>query len=274
MSEAISTQEFITGPSFNAQIDRCQELVGDIIFDIDTDEYNHRLQRDFEKLKQASENLPDDVDEVVDISRYLKRILLIIAEERGYHDKLIVNARDGKLRDDLMSPYYWFKLYSEFVLTQPQELRHEFALRGLEQALSELYDRRVDQEHGTPSPDVENDVAPIGFAILAWCLLEDVLNRWQELINTDSGEIEPNVDTLDSELVKYGIIKAFNHDNTKGYVTLYYRGEGGDGVAFYVDDVDGFLPAVGDIVTVTESDDYDTQKGNNKAADRVKRPNL
>lgn len=274
MSEADPSQQFITSPSFTSQIERCQELVDDIIYDLETDEFNHRLQRDFKKLKQASENLPDDVDEVVDISRYLKRILLIIAEERGYHDKLIVNTWDGKLRDDLMSPYFWFKLYSEFVLTQPQELRHEFALRGLEQALSELYDRRSDQEHGTPNPDSEEDVAPVGFAILSWCLLEDVLTRWYELISTASSSIDSNVETLDSELVKYGVIKAFNHDNTKGYVTLYYRGEGGDGVAFYVDNVDGFLPSVGDIVSVTESDDYDTHKMNNKLAEQVERPNF
>lgn len=167
MSEATPTQQFITGPSFASQIESCQELVDDITYDLETDEFNHRLQRDFEKLKQASENLPDDADEVVDISRYLKWILLIIADERGYRDKLIINARDGKLRDDLMSPYYWFKLYSEFVLTKPQELRHEFALQGLERALSELYDRRSGQEHGTPSLDTEGDVAPVGFAILS-----------------------------------------------------------------------------------------------------------
>lgn len=274
MSEAAHTQQFITGPSFTSQIESCQELVDDIIYDLETDEFNHRLQRDFEKLKQASENLPDDIDEVVDISRYLKRILLIIAEERGYHDKLIVNARDGKLRDDLMSPYYWFKLYSEFVLTQPQEFRHEFALQGLEKALSELYNRRIDQEHGTPSPDAEEDVAPVGFAILSWCLLEDVLARWHELVTTDASNIEPNVETLNSELVKYGVIKAFNHDNTKGYVTLYYRGEGGDGVAFYVDNVEGFLPSVGDLVTVTESDEYDTHKMNNKLAEQIERASL
>jgi hypothetical protein len=274
MSEAAPTQQFLTGPSFTSQIERCQELVDNLIYDLESDEFNHRLQRDFEKLKQASENLPDDVDEVVDISRYLKRILLIIAEERGYHDKLIINARDGKLRDDLMSPYYWFKLYSEFVLTQPQELRHEFALQGLEQALSELYDRRIDQEHGTPSPDAEEDVAPVGFAILSWCLLEDVLARWHELVTTDASNIKPNMETLNSELVKYGVIKAFNHDNTKGYVTLYYRGEGGDGVAFYVDNVKGFLPSVGDLVTVSESEEYDTHKMNNKLAKQIERASL
>lgn len=104
--------------------------------------------------------------------------------------------------------------------------------------------------------------------------MEDVLARWHELVITNASNIGPNVETLNSELEKYGVIKKFNHDDTKGYVTLYCRGEGGDSATFYVENVDAFLPSAGDLVTVTESDEYDTHKMNNKLAEQIERLSL
>ena len=125
------------GKSFQEKIlhkqqEKCQKLIKEIIEKLDFQEeeiqenFQINVGNSFGKIIEVTEKLFVNPDQATNWHNYVRRMLLGIAFEQDFYDKL--DSGGGKFRDNIVNCYYWFKLYSSIVLNKPIEIRYDFTI--------------------------------------------------------------------------------------------------------------------------------------------------
>lgn len=255
------------------QQEKCRKIIQKIFDQLDQEENEDvflNVDGSFNKLIEITESLFSDPDQGTLLHLYIRRIFLGIASERGYYEKLIYREEGGKIADNIVNCYYWFKLYSTVVIDSPKKIRYEFLLENMSEFRGGL-------EHGLQTSSQKEDITIIGSLVFLWNLLEDVFERWYQVTNLSEEELKNKIEKLGNCIVvgerseeMYGFVNRLENDI--GYITSYLGGESDKGTRFQLENVN-FFPCVGDIVIFA---DHQEQYGRGreyptKTADYVKK---
>lgn len=249
------------------QQEKCRKKLKQIFEIIDIEENQvafNNVDESFNRLIEITEALFSDPDITTLFHLYIRRIFYGIAMERRYYRKLDYGKEKEELADNIGNCYYWFKLYSRIVLDDPKKIRYEYILQNMSEIRNRL-------EHGPLTPFKKEDVTILGLLVLMWYFLEDVFERWCQILTLSETELEKKLKKLecketynDKDTKLYGFINKL--EDKKGYITSYIRGERGKGTIFFADQID-FFPREGDIVefrdhqeTNREGKEYPTRK--------------
>jgi hypothetical protein len=240
------------------QIETCDELINAVLSHYSPGEDElifSNLNDCFESLEEATHELFDDPDKTQQIVREFRRILIEFAVDREFDGRINENYGD----DNIVRIYRFFKLYTTVVLGYPMQGRNEFALVGYEESLDNFNRVRGSREHGRRDPTEDKNLAPIGYLILIWYLLEDVLKRWRDILEKPEESIEVAESVLNSGDPEMGFINYIQEDRHQAHITSYRAGVGEDTPIFRVYETDSFIKE-GDIVEfgLKEDDDGST----------------
>jgi len=240
------------------QIKTCDELIGAVLSHYSPGEDElifSNLNDCFESLEEATHELFDDPDKTQQIVREFRRILIEFAVDREFDDRINENYGD----DNIVRIYRFFKLYTTVVLGYPMQGRNEFALVGYEESLDNFNRVRGNREHGRRDPTEEKNLAPIGYLILIWYLLEDVLKRWRDVLEKPEESIEVAESVLNSGDPEMGFVNYIQDDRHQAHITPYRVGVSEDTPIFRVYETGSFIKE-GDIVEfgLKEDDDGST----------------
>lgn len=201
------------------------------------------IEQEIEQMENNTKELFHNPDRINDVNRHIRRILLDIAKDLGYEQKLY--DEHNNLQDDISTLFYWFELVVKANLsTDYREVEHDYAIH-------ECRNKRNDIEHGSTGNRVRPDVVAVG--VLIWYALHEILLNWESVQNQ---AIHGHLNRIEQdEEHGYGFICKLNHQEGSGSphsLTHYEEGESGNKVAFVPDDV-GSFPSVGDIVMFSRS---------------------
>lgn len=223
------------------QINKCQDLVEEILTNLDQEEKSvvySNIGHSFETLKKLSKDVFAYPKGTNTIFSSFKDLLTAIAEERGYRDKMIRN-KNGEMRKEFEKSLFWFKLYSQVILNEPREIRYEYAYRNFK-------NHRNAMDHEFLSEEAEFHPVKISLVIMLWYTMEDVLKRWKQIVELSEDKIKERTNLLEKEEddeLKYGFIhriEKYQHDEKdkfikRGFITSYLEGEDGKSTYFEVD---------------------------------------
>lgn len=212
------------------------------------------IEREIETMERNTKSLFDNPDRINDLNRHLRRILLNIAEDFGYKQKLY--DKNNNLQDDISTLFYWFELVAKPNLSSDyHEVSHSYAIHQCRQ-------KRNDSEHGESGARIRPDI--IGIGILTWYALHEILLNWKraqrQVIHGHLNRIEQDDEH------NYGFICKLNNQEGSGVpnaLTDYEAGESGNNIAFDPDCVTSF-PAEGDVVVFSKS-----EENGNTTADEI-----
>lgn len=202
------------------------------------------IEREIKRMEEDTQELFHNPDRINDINRHLRRILLDIAEDFDYKQKLY--NEDNNLQDDISTLFYWFELIVKPNLSSDyRKVTHDYAIH-------ECRSKRNEMEHGPTGDRIRPDI--IGIGLLSWYALHEILLNWQ---NAQRQAIHGHLTRInqDSEN-EYGFVCKVNQQEGAGAphsITHYEEGEIGNKIAFEPNDVDD-IPEVGDIVTFSQTD--------------------
>lgn len=202
------------------------------------------IEREIEVMEDDTQELFDNPDRVNDINRHLRRILLDIAEDFDYEQKLY--NENNNLQDDISTLFYWFELIVKPNLSSDyHEVTHDYAIH-------ECRSKRNDVEHGRTGDRIRPDI--IGIGILSWYALHEILMNWER---AQSQAMHGHLARIDQDTEnEYGFICKLNYQDGAGSprsITQYEEAEEGNKISFEPDDVIS-IPTVGDIVTFSQTD--------------------
>lgn len=224
---------------------KCEQKVKEILEQIDpetNEEVFNNISDEFQSLKDVTELIFENPYRATLIYDNVRRILLAIAQERGYFDKM---KYGGKVADNILNNYYWFKLYCSIVHNKQCNYRYDYILNSMKKS------RDTFLEHGLIPVSEKRNVAIIGHLVLIWYFMEDIFNEYAEILLLSDEEIKKGTEKLEgSESANgkttnlYGFINSLKHD--VGFITSYLRGEE-KGTFFRLQDIN-FFASVGDVV--------------------------
>jgi hypothetical protein len=252
-----STDSNLRAELLNHQIKTCDSLISDILDNyspVEDELIFSNLNDCFESLEEATHGLFNDPDRTQQIVREFRRILIEFAVDQGFDDRISEDYGD----DNIVRVYRFFKLYTTVALGYPVQDQNEFALVGYEESLDNFNNIRGDREHGRRDPTAEKNMAPIGYLILIWHLLEDVLERWREVLNKSEEAIRMTELQLNENSI--GFVNNIQDDRHQAHITPY-RGDISEKTPiFRVYETDSFIKE-GDIVEfgLKENDDGSVQ---------------
>ncbi|MFP8957632.1 hypothetical protein ACLI4Y_12960 [Natrialbaceae archaeon A-CW3] len=247
-----SPDEFVEGTVLEDQMDKCDELIEDIVMDrmdpTDVEDPYNKVNFHYGRAKDKSKKLLSNRFESIDLNNALKLVVRGIIEERGFDSKL---ARSGQKDDDLKTTVRWFKLYSAIILNKQPEIKYENDLIRFKEYRDNTTEHRYE---GVPAATYRPEGSLLGFLTLSWIALEHILRLWGDILSLSPNDIEDKYDDLNTTSPKYGFIhyRGYNH----GYVTTFPEGQNGDSTKFEKHAPD-YFPDEGDIVKL-----YDSRDGN------------
>jgi hypothetical protein len=205
------------------------------------------IDQEIEEMKRDTKELFNNPDRINDLNRHIRRILLDIAEDLDYKQKLY--DEHNNLQDDISTLFYWFELVVKPNLgADYREVEHDYAIH-------ECRTKRNDMEHGGSGDRIRPDV--IGIGLLTWYALHEILLNWEEVQNqVIHGHLNRIEQDEDNE---YGFICKLNNQEGSGAphsLTHYEQGENGNKIPFEPEDIDSF-PSVGDIIIFARDEDGD-----------------
>lgn len=201
------------------------------------------IRSEVEAMEENTKELFENRDRIGDINRHVRRILINIAKDFGYEQKLY--DENNNIRDDISTLFYWFRMVAKSKLGQDfREVTHQYAIH-------ECRRKRNDVEHGESGDHIRPDVVAIG--VLTWSALDEILQNWEK---SQRPLIHGHWDSLSDMDSDYGFVCKLNEaggDGAANSITRYSEGEKGNNIAFTPVEVEEF-PSVGDVVTFTESE--------------------
>lgn len=231
------------------QADKCGRIVQDVrelCFDqgVSSDKLDlvGKIQSEVDEMEESTQELFDNRNRIRDINLHLRRILIAVANDFGYKQKLY--DEHNNIQDDLSTLFYWFRLVAKPNLGSDfREVAHEYAIH-------ECRRKRNDIEHGESGDRIRPDAVAVG--VLTWYSLHEILWNWKR---AQRQIIHDNLSRIQNDGSEYGFICKLNEDDSEGAphsITQYDTGEEGNNIAFTLEDIEQF-PEVGDVVTYTES---------------------
>lgn len=202
------------------QMKTCDRLISDILSHYspgEDEEIFKNLNDCFKSLEEATHELFDDPDKTQQIVREFRRILIEFVFDREFNDRI----DDGYGSDNIVRLYRLFKLYTTVALREPMQGQNEFALVGYEECLDNFNRVRGNREHGRRDPTSDKNLAPIGYLILIWYLLEDVLNRWQSVLEESEEAIDAVECVLNSGDPEIGFVNRIQDNRHQAHITAY-----------------------------------------------------
>lgn len=146
------------------QVKECTDIIDNVVqIELDqgvtTSELDpvRTIKTQKEKMEEKTSDVFTDPDAIRDINLYLRRILIGIADDLEYGDK--VDPSDTKAADDISTLFYWYRTMMIANLEDNyQAVDHEYTIHALKSD-------RNDIEHGGAGSDNRPDV--IGLTILS-----------------------------------------------------------------------------------------------------------
>lgn len=221
------------------QIKECTDIIDDVV-QIELDQGItpseldpvRTIKTQKEKMEEKTSAVFSDPDAIRDINLYLRRILIGIADDLGYGNK--IDPSDTESADDISTLFYWYRTMMVANLEDSyQSVDHEYVIHALKSD-------RNDIEHGGAGSDNRPDV--IGLAILSWYALGEILTNWR------TGKHQHSLggfNQIEDGSSSYGYITKLEKDDTK--IAPFERGVDGDNINFNYIDI-GFCPEIGDPV--------------------------
>lgn len=203
------------------------------------------IEREIQDMESDTKELFHNPDRINDLNRHIRRILLDIAEDLGYKQKLY--DEHNNLQDDISTLFYWFELVVKSnQSTDYREVSHDYAIH-------ECRSKRNEMEHGESGDRVRPDV--VGIGLLTWYALHEILLNWKKV---QSQVIHGHLNRIEQDGEnEYGFICKLNNSEGMGSphsITHYGEGESGNKIPFEPGDIDTF-PSMGDAVMFSSTDE-------------------
>lgn len=203
------------------------------------------IEQEIGDMERDTKELFHNPDRINDLNRHIRRILLDIAEDLDYKQKLY--DEHNNLQDDISTLFYWFELVVKPNLaTDYREVSHDYAIH-------ECRSKRNEMEHGGSGDRVRPDV--VGIGLLTWYALHEILLNWKKVQNQ---VIHEHLDRIEQdEENEYGFICKLNNSEGAGSphsITHYREGESGNKIPFEPSNIDVF-PSIGDVIIFSRDDE-------------------
>ena len=223
----------------HGQIKECTDIIDDVVqMELDQGRIPSELdpvrtiKTQKEKMEDKTSAVFNDPDAIRDINLYLRRILIGIADNLEYREK--VDPPDIESADDISTLFYWYRTMMIANLEDSyQSVDHEYAIHALNSD-------RNDIEHGGAGSDNRPDI--VGLAILSWYALGEILANWRTGRHRYSMD---RFDQIENGNHSYGYITKLDGNDTK--ISPFERGVEGNNINFDLIDID-FCPKTGDPV--------------------------